>query len=571
MIPSNFFIKFNSNLVIIDVVNAIHINFAFNSTIFTIIIRSIVFTLYLFICVFIKHTGNLTSFIHILGFIFLIYYLWLETIGIIFHFDVIVSKTIFEIIQEGSLFFRLFYIYATITLVLFFFGITERFFLSKKVIIEFPILLICLHFGGLFVIRLHTIIDLLIALEIVTLASYVFIAFERQNRFSAYAAVQYFILGSLPSAILLLAFSLFYLQGGSIAIQDLDLIFNTIAYSYTLVNIITNQVIFFIDYININSISEGIPFVWIKSFHWFSIIKLESILISINPVNSRTIIALIFLFFNFIFKLTAAPFHVWAPSVYGKASIASVTFLSIYSKVIIFFLLYKVMTFFLQAFAYYILNFFILIGVISILVGMIGAFSEKNIKQFFVYSSIGHVGFILIGISLNTIESASATFHYLAVYIGSSFIIWFILLTIGRNFNHITHFSQLKNIDPILARIFAFLIFSISGIPPLGGFFIKLDILSVLLSISHFFINYLLFFGTVVSFFYYLRVIKIIFFDNSLNRHTPTSMICTKIGYYWTVPSRLWIISFIIIFLGMYLFFVQKPLLAIQSTIIESF
>jgi len=81
------------------------------------------------------------------------------------------------------------------------------------------------------------------------------------------------------------------------------------------------------------------------------------------------------------------------------------------------------MTYFLQAFAYYILNFFILIGVISILVGMIGAFSEKNIKQFFVYSSIGHVGFILIGISLNTIESASATFHYLAVYIGSSFII----------------------------------------------------------------------------------------------------------------------------------------------------
>ena len=173
----------------------------------------------------------------------------------------IVSKTIFEIIQEGSLFFRLFYIYATITLVLFFFGITERFFLSKKVIIEFPILLICLHFGGLFVIRLHTIIDLLIALEIVTLASYVFIAFERQNRFSAYAAVQYFILGSLPSAILLLAFSLFYLQGGSIAIQDLDLIFNTIEYSYNFVNIITNQVICFIDYININSITEGIPFV----------------------------------------------------------------------------------------------------------------------------------------------------------------------------------------------------------------------------------------------------------------------------------------------------------------------
>ncbi len=93
---------------------------------------------------------------------------------------------------------------------------------------EFPILIFFLHFGGLFVLRLHTLMDLLIALERVTLASYVLATFERQNRFSTYAGVQYFLLGSLPSARLILAFGLFYLQGGSLVIQDLDMLFGSV-------------------------------------------------------------------------------------------------------------------------------------------------------------------------------------------------------------------------------------------------------------------------------------------------------------------------------------------------------
>ena len=90
---------------------------------------------------------------------------------------------------------------------------------------EFPILVLFLHFGGLFVLRLHTLMDLLIALERVTLSSYVLATFERQNRFSTYAGVQYFLLGSLPSARLIFSFGLFYLQGGSLALQDLDMLF----------------------------------------------------------------------------------------------------------------------------------------------------------------------------------------------------------------------------------------------------------------------------------------------------------------------------------------------------------
>lgn len=83
----------------------------------------------------------------------------------------------------------------------------------------------------------------------------------------------------------------------------------------------------------------------------------------------------------------------------------------------------------------------------------------------------------------------------------------------GRDKNHLTHFTGLKNSDPLLALIFALVIFSMSGIPPLGGFFVKLDVLIALLDSSRFYTNYLLLFFTVASFFYYLRVVKIIFFD----------------------------------------------------------
>lgn len=198
---------------------------------------------------------------------------------------------------------------------------------------------------------------------------------------------------------------------------------------------------------------------------------------------------------------------------YGKAPIASVTFLSIYSKVLIFFIISKLINSYLHIFSSITLLIFFFCGIISLFVGRLGAFTEKLIKSFFVYSSIGHVGFLLISLGINTLEGTTARFTYLIVYVLSSFVIWFILLTLGRNKSYLTHFAELKNTDPVISLFFAFLIFSISGIPPLGGFFVKLDILAAILDTAHFFINYILFIFTVISFFYYLRLIKIIFFD----------------------------------------------------------
>jgi len=565
-----------------------NIVFPLVTTTFPIFAVAIVATVLLLLGVFIPHSGEFTRFLHRLGFVYLIYFIWLESSGIVLRFDNVSSVSLLEISQEDSLVFRLFVIYSSITVAIFFFGVAERFFLSKRGRLEFPILVFFLHFGGLFAIRLHTFRDLLIALERVTLASYVFVTFERQNRFSTYAGVQYFILGSLPSARLLLAFGLFYLQGGSLAIQDLDLLFNTVYTATSLGERNSHSELSLIyNYLNapyavanetarITSNTSWTEFASTSYFsEFFDSTKRDNLLNAVNPINSLSLRAIFFLFFNLLFKLTAAPFHVWAPSVYGKAPIASVTFLSIYSKARVFFLLFKLLSSFLHVFSFVTLLFFFRSGILSIVVGRVGAFSEKIIKRFFVYSSRGHVGFRLRGLGLATLEGASARFHYLAVYILSSFVMWFLLLTRGRNKTHLSHFAELKNTNPILALLFAFLVFSRSGIPPLGGFFIKLDILAALLDSSHFFTNYVLFFFTVASFFYYLRVIKIIFFDTQNFARANNTISFANVWESGEVnPShtgRLWIRVSTVSFLSAYIFLVQKPLLALQLEILSTF
>ena len=564
-------------------------------TIFFIIPASLVATTLLLLSIFIPHTGESTRFIQRISSVYFVYYLWLESTSILIRYESILpintllktpwviithTITIIEFSIEDNLFFRFFFIYILIIIIIFFFSVAEYFFISKKGRPEFPILIFFIIFGGIFTLRLYTFIDLLIALEIVTLTSYVLVTFERQNRFSTYAGVQYFILGSLPSAGLLLAFGFFYLQGGSLILQDLDLLFNTTFTRIDFLYIKFNQIFYLIyDYIILSVITYNDNlFQYInqedKVYNiYFSNIKLYTIFNRRNSINILTLIALVFLFFNFLFKLTAAPFHVWAPSVYGKAPIVSVIFLSIYSKILIFFLFFKLLNTFLHTFSFFIRNFLLIIGILSIFIGILGAFIEKLIKRFFIYSSIGHVGFRLIGLSLLTLEGSSAIFHYLAVYIISSFGRWFLLLIIGRNKNHLVHFAELKNNDPFISLFFAFLIFSISGIPPLGGFFIKLDILSALLDTSHFFINYILFFFTVASFFYYLRIIKILFFDiQTIIR--SNQVILDSLRYpiefsYYT--GRLWRMSIIFIILGLYIFLIQKELLYIQYEVLVSF
>jgi NADH-quinone oxidoreductase subunit N len=164
----------------------------------------------LFFGVFISQSGKLTHFINFLIVIYLSYFLWLDNSGLFYTNMVGNAVSPFDFLQEDSLYFRFFVMYTTIILIVFFIGISDRFFRSKSTIFEFPRLILFLHFGGLFTLYRNNFRDIFLAIELVTLTSYVLITFERQNRFSTYAGIQYFILGSLPSAMILIAFGLFY-------------------------------------------------------------------------------------------------------------------------------------------------------------------------------------------------------------------------------------------------------------------------------------------------------------------------------------------------------------------------
>jgi NADH:ubiquinone oxidoreductase subunit 2 (subunit N) len=554
----------------------------------------------LMLSLFFPKQGVLTRFTNKLASVYLLFIIWAGSFGIIFNgvnltletLDslgiVINSESSFDLttpflgqqsvsewlslahtdyswlplytILSDSLFAKLFFIYALLIICIFFYGISDRYFVANSYEIEFPVMIFFIHIGSLFLFTVQNLIEFVIAIEIVTLATYTLTAFAKKNRFSTDAGVQYFIIGSVPSGFLVLGVALLYKSWGTLGFGDLDVLLTdtpALINHFELFNFFIQNNLSAPDSVTeVLSNSEAVMLDFVN----FSFIEFDAIYNASTPYSFGTLLAIFLIFFNFLFKITAAPFHFWAPTVYGKSPVASVAFLSIFSKAMIFFAITKFYLTFLHSYAFIILPFLMFVALISVLFGMIGAFSEKGIKRFFVYSSMGHVGFMLVGISLATREGLAATFHYLPVYIITSFIMWFILLHLGEETNHLVDFSRLKNSNRMLALIFSLIIFSMSGIPPLGGFFVKLDILYALMESSRFGVNFIFLFFTVASFFYYLRVVKIIFFDKSTDYSEKTL----------ASEERLQAISVLFVILLFYMFLVEKPLLEIQVQALNS-
>lgn len=524
----------------------------------------------------IPHSGELTWFLHRVVGAYFLFSLFCILHGSFFRRSFVQEVSFFDSFLQDSVSFRFFFFYSTSMLIIFFFGRSSRYLFSKRTPREFALIILFIHFGGLFLFRFSTFIDIFLALEIVTLASYVLVAFERQNRFSTYAAIQYFLIGSLPSARILLGFAFFYLYGGSLVVQDLDLRLNTA--DVFIKNIFFDELSSrnrnISDFYKSFESTMSYEINFIDTFQtirnqntFFTSNNIESLISATVPLTSITIIGFLFILFNLFFKITAAPFHFWAPTVYGKAPMASVTFLSIYSKVRVFFFRYTLLLGFLHFANVFLLFLFLFAGLLSIFVGRIGAFIEKRIKRFFVFSSRGHVGFRLAGFSRRTKEGFFAVFHYVPVYRLSSFLRWYMLIWRGPSNSYRNQFSTLKHQQPLLAMFFAFLLFSRSGIPPFAGFFVKLDILASLFDFSQFFLNYIFFFLTVASFFYYLRAVKILFFDQSLEE--TTALCIQKNANFENEYTRSNLQNrtraFLFFFLIFYMFLIQKPLFLLQN------
>ena len=555
-----------------DVLNTFEIDFLYIFVNWVHILQFITVTFgLLIITIYLPRKIETLVFLHRLGFGYLLLNLWLVTLdrsikpGI--NLDIFLNyndfSSILSLFQEDSFFSHMFFFYGTGIVIAFFYGILDRFFIKNGDETEFSLLVCFIAIGTFFLFHVHNLVEFLLAIETVTLASYVCAGYERQNAQSTFASVQYFVLGSIPSGMLILGISLLYGYAGVLTFEDLDLLLyetGSLA-NNTFLNFLYEEWTLFsniiIQHNEVEILTTDNNWNTFPSTYKEKAIILEEML---SPRTSILIAALLFILFNLLFKLTAAPFHFWAPSVYKNAPIAAVTYLSIISKAMVIFLLVKIFLTIFYSFTILVTPIIFGCAVLTIIIGLTGAFAERFTKAFFVYSSMGHVGFMLVGLGLFTTSGLNATFHYLAVYIISSFIMWFVLLHIGRNSIFLISFKELKKSDPIIALMFALLVFSMSGIPPLGGFFIKLDILAALLESSRFGINMLLFIFTVASFFYYLRINKIIFFDE-------VKIFVKRKNISIERFQLLTIFFFILLF---YILIVQAPLLVIQSEALAS-
>lgn len=232
-------------------------------------------------------------------------------------------------------------------------------------------------------------------------------------------------------------------------------------------------------------------------------------------------IAILFISVNLLFKITAAPFNMWAPRIYDGAPLPIVMFLSIFSKIAVIFFMIR---FFLAYFYDFLTTWspiFLLCGLGSMIAAISGAISETKIKRFFVYSSMSHVGLMLLSLSCATLHGGKAIIVYLIVYTITSLGGWTIIMLLtnkvkkikDKKIIYLTNLKGLAKNNALLSFFLAIVMLSMGGIPPLAGFFAKFEILYALSEAQLFSIAFTALLLSVISFFYYLRIIKILYFD----------------------------------------------------------
>ena len=323
---------------------------------------------------------------------------------------------------------------------------------------EYILFILFAILGSFVLISSDNFLTAFIGLELQSLSLYLMAAFNTKNLKSNEAGIKYFSLGALSSGFLLFGISMIYYDTGSFYMQNLN---------------------------NFTTISE---------------IGLSLVLISL------------------FFKVSAAPFHIWTPDVYeGSPTISTLFFASLpkFASLIFLFRVYQELNISgIQSLNYI----FQIVCAISLLVGVYGAITQKVIKRLLAFSSINHIGFMLLGIMSYQFMSEGTLFFYLIIYLITTFGIFAVLLNLRTVDGEFTKISQLNglrftsNSKSICMLVF---FFSLAGIPPFAGFFAKFFILSASITDGFFFLSIVAVLSSVIAAFYYLTIIKNMFFNKS--------------------------------------------------------
>ena len=365
-------------------------------------------------------------------------------------------------------------------------------------IIEYPLIILFIIIGAILLISSSDLVSIFLSIELQSYGLYLLSTLYRNSELATTSGLTYFLLGGLSSCFILLGTSLLYANSGTTSLENLYVI-------TSISDIVQN---------NINN----------------TICSYKSYYINIS---------LLIMSIGFLFKISAAPFHFWSPEVYDGIPTIVTTFVAIIAKISIFIFFIELVHYTSNSNSIYEFtwtNIFLISSLLSLIIGTIVGLTQFRIKRLYAYSTISHVGFILLALSIDNVESIQAFIFYIIQYSISNLNAFIILISIGyslfyhiysdielykikdKNNSPIQLISQIKGyfyINPLLAISLALTIFSFIGIPPLIGFFAKQMVLSAALENGYIFLTLIAILTSVIGAVYYLGIIKQIFFDES--------------------------------------------------------
>ncbi len=347
--------------------------------------------------------------------------------------------------------------------------ILSRSFLAEQArIFEYAILFLLSTVGMMVLISAGDLIMLYLGLELMSLALYVVAASHRDDAKSTEAGLKYFVLGALSSGMLLYGASLIYGFTGTVN---------------------------------------------------FAGIAAEA-----KMGNIGLLFGIVFLLAGLCFKISAVPFHMWTPDVYEGAPTPVTAFFASAPKVAALAVFTRVA---LTAFPGIVPEWqqiVVFVSIASMALGSFAAVGQKNIKRLMAYSSIGHMGFALVGLAAGTQQGAQGVLIYIAIYVAMTLGTFAIILAMKRNgqaVETISDFAGLSRTNPVLAFLFAMLLFSLAGVPPLAGFFGKFYVFLAAVNAGLFTLAVLGVLTSVIGAFYYLSIVKVMYFDEPKGAMEP--------------------------------------------------
>tara|TARA_Y100000748_G_scaffold285291_1_gene267720 strand:+ start:363 stop:1565 length:1203 start_codon:yes stop_codon:yes gene_type:complete len=325
--------------------------------------------------------------------------------------------------------------------------------------------------GMMIMISANHLLLLYLGIELLSLSLYSVIAFNKKSIYSSEAAVKYYILGAMSSGFLLFGISLIYGLTGSLFYNEIYLQINSL---------------------NLSDIGEDIRVIGL-------------------------VFSLTFIFISLAFKFGAAPFHMWIPDVYHGSLITTTLLLSTVPKIAIFIILIKLLSLVFSGLVIFWSDILQILAILSIIIGNVTAISQTNIKRMLAYSTIANIGFILLALSTGYTTSLIAAMFYTLTYVITTILAFGLLsqlLSNGKGIEEIADLSGLAKYNPLTAFLLLVIMLSYIGIPPFLGFHAKLLVIQSLVQSDLIAMSIFAVVMTVIGSYYYLRVIKVIYFDD---------------------------------------------------------